>query len=181
MSINFYYQNVRGLKTKLRECYLNSLQQNNTIVLLTETWLNSSIFNNELFNPEYTIYRKDRDLILTGKKDGGGILIAVSNKFPSERLFHLENNDEFMFVRIKYNSNSKDDIVICLTYFPPLTKVNTYKCFFEIIDNNSLSLNNKLIIVGDFNLNKIDWDYHCPITSPINWTGDEAEYVIPPT
>lgn len=54
-----FYQNCRGLRTKLLtlKCYLASF--NYVFIVLTETWLNSDVFDSELGFDNYNIYRCD--------------------------------------------------------------------------------------------------------------------------
>ena len=48
------------------------------ILAVTETWLSSSIYDNEILLSQYTIYRNDH------KSRGGGIMIAISQTIPSK-------------------------------------------------------------------------------------------------
>lgn len=60
-SINAYYQNVRGLKTKLINIKNNISICEYDIIFLTETWLNDSVSDGELCDPnKYCVYRRDR-------------------------------------------------------------------------------------------------------------------------
>lgn len=59
-SIRFYYQNVRGLRSKTTTVRRNMPMIDADVVALTETFLNSSVCDGELFSDEYTIIRKDR-------------------------------------------------------------------------------------------------------------------------
>ena len=59
-SLSIYYQNVRGLRTKCRDFYLSACACPYDIIVLTETWLNNSFFDNELFNDDFIVYRCDR-------------------------------------------------------------------------------------------------------------------------
>lgn len=43
------------------------------IIALTETWLDSSVFNGELIDNNYTIFRKDRDFAAVNRSRGGGV------------------------------------------------------------------------------------------------------------
>lgn len=76
--LKILYQNVRGLKSKTDDFYRNVCCSQFDVIILTETWLNNGIYDKELFDPRYKVYRRDRDLITSGKSDGGGVLIAVS-------------------------------------------------------------------------------------------------------
>ena len=50
----------------------------NYVLTLTETWLNSSILDEEIRLPGYLCVRKDR----TGHKHGGGTLIYIRENLP---------------------------------------------------------------------------------------------------
>jgi hypothetical protein len=54
------------------------------IIIGTETWLNDSVHNSEIFPPNYNIYRRDR-------RDGfGGVLIAVKADIVNDHLGSLK-------------------------------------------------------------------------------------------
>ena len=76
-----YYQNTRGLRTKTLDIYNYSTQINYSIIAFTETGLNDSFSDNELFSNNYSVYRSDRNYIGTNCRRGGGVLLAVNNKF----------------------------------------------------------------------------------------------------
>lgn len=82
-SIGFYYQNVRGLRSKIDNFFTATSDAAYDVIILTETWLNDHIPSPLLFGQAYSVYRKDRDPIRTGKSRGGGVLVAVSNKLAS--------------------------------------------------------------------------------------------------
>ena len=64
-----------------------------SIVGVSETWLTSSIWDNEILPHGFTIYRNDR------KTRGGGVLMAVKNSIPSELLI-TPGNIEAIAIRI---------------------------------------------------------------------------------
>ena len=72
--MSLYYHNVRGLRSKTRDLFLKSQNFSYNVICLTETWLNSSFYDNELFCNKFGIYRKDRhdshESVI-----GGGVLI----------------------------------------------------------------------------------------------------------
>ena len=53
---SFYYQNVRGLRTKCSDLFIASLACSYDIISLSETWLHSSIFDAELFHSDFVVY-----------------------------------------------------------------------------------------------------------------------------
>lgn len=71
MKLKIYYQNVRGLRTKTDEFFSSSIKCDFDLVILTESWLNEHVFNGELFDDRYAVYRNDRDPVVTDKSRGG--------------------------------------------------------------------------------------------------------------
>ncbi|KAI5717180.1 hypothetical protein M8J77_001365 [Diaphorina citri] len=61
----------RGLNSKTKTFHMNILNQDHEIIALTETWLQDNVFDTELFDDNYQIFRQDRDLTITDKETGG--------------------------------------------------------------------------------------------------------------
>jgi len=118
------------------------------ILALSETWLNSSILNSELFTDEYTVFRRDR-CADTGMLRGGGVLLAVKNHIKAKRLFRLETEGENIWLKIQLNS--KFSFICAIVYFPPNSPLQTYINFFDKINIFTFT-NEHLLILGDFNL-----------------------------
>lgn len=55
-----YYQNVRGLRTKINDLYLSAIDTSYDIVLLSETWLDNCLYDSELFSSNSRLMRCDR-------------------------------------------------------------------------------------------------------------------------
>lgn len=159
MSINVYYQNTRGLKTKTATFYQNILLQDFDVVVLTETWLNDSVFDTELFDSRYHVFRRDRETSKYKKrKDGGGVLIAVSKRFYSSRISKYESKCEDVWVKIDGSSkgSSKNSLYICAVYLPSPLKMDDLDTFTKRAQH-ALEKGNHAIILGDFNLKEIKW------------------------
>ncbi|XP_040075893.1 uncharacterized protein LOC115309781 [Ixodes scapularis] len=62
-------------------------EKNNTIFMLTETWLDASVHGGELLGTAHAIYRRDRG----GR--WGGVLVAVPNGITADRRHDLEHPD----------------------------------------------------------------------------------------
>ncbi|CAH2087310.1 unnamed protein product [Euphydryas editha] len=171
--IDIYYQNVRGLRTKTNKVMENILNSDYKIVALTETWLNSSISSNELFDSRYIVHRKDRFCSPSNsKKDGGGILIAVSKDISSCRMSHWETDGENMWVILDIVCGQfVKRIGVCVVYLPPPVKVETAEKLFESIDIVINQIDD-VIIMGDFNMSFIEWsagdDVSCMVPSKYN-------------
>lgn len=80
-----FYENIRGLRTKVDKLNVASLSQNYDILALTETWLNSDFNDYELLDNRYAIFREDRDYNLAGCARGGGVLFAVKKNIACRK------------------------------------------------------------------------------------------------
>jgi len=86
--------NTRFLKGKTIE--LSEVTSNADIVCITETHIDDTIKNHQIFDyNSKLIYRNDRNI------SGGGVLIAVDHKFPTiEVTFNNPDNTELIFVHV---------------------------------------------------------------------------------
>ncbi|KAG6457452.1 hypothetical protein O3G_MSEX010311, partial [Manduca sexta] len=165
--ISIYYQNVRGLRTKTAVFYRNMCLSAYDIVCLTETWLNGSIVDSELFDDRYLVWRSDRDYLDRKQNKGGGVLIAVRREIAAESLMKWSSSAEDLWVTITLR-NKKEvghrsyKIHICTVYICDqnllnsitVQRLNFVKNLTNIILQNPLD---KFIILGDFNLPNILW------------------------
>ena len=176
--LRIYYQNVNGLKTKIDEFSTNIILNSYEIICLTETNLNTEINSQELFiNNNYIVYRNDRNLELSSKRSGGGVLCAVKTEFESFRRYDLNSTIEALWIQCKVE---KDIFLVCTVYFPPKSKFIDFEYFSKYLDNiiNTLDLNTHVIIVGDFNLPTIEWEVENNISIPNQWSGAQAEEIL---
>lgn len=165
--LDIYYQNVRGIRTKTNDIYNNVTLSNYPIIALTETWLNDNICNREIFDSRYIVYRRDRCLSRGSKKDGGGVLVAVSRNIPSARVESWESECEDIWVTLQINcGNIVKRIALCVIYLPPPVRLESLGTFLENASNvmNHVS---DVVIMGDLNL------------SFIKWTKDSLNHLIP--
>lgn len=68
------------------------------IVAVTDSHLDDTILDAELFPPNYVVYRKDRN------RKGGGVLLAVRDEILSTRR-NCDANSEILWVDIFYGKN----------------------------------------------------------------------------
>lgn len=156
--LDIYYQNVQGLRTKTNSTLRNVLTSNYKIIAFTETWLNVNINNNEIIDDRYIVYRRDRMSSTSSKKDGGGVMLAVSRDIPSVREVTWESDAENLWVTLQLKINNiMKNISICVVYLPPPVKLDTLS---NVLDNieSKIDLCDDLVILGDFNLGFIEWN-----------------------
>lgn len=145
------------MKSKLHTFYLNCAICDYDLIVLTETWLNESVLNPEVIPNVFTLYRIDRNTNNSIFSKGGGALIAVRNTLKSEPLYENEFlNLELLCVKL---SVGDVNIIVVACYIPSgssLTSYGDYITALSIIGNRCFP-NDKLFVIGDFNLTNVTW------------------------
>lgn len=177
--LNIFYQNVRGLKTKLTELYTKSLCSNSSCICLTETWLDETVLDSELFCNNFIVYRCDRSVYNSEKSRGGGVLIAAEKSISSIKITLKYSTVEMICVKLSSNGQS---CYVFNVYLPPDALLAKYEA---CIDNITSVLDDaapceQFIIVGDFNIPEINWTPTCDeklnFMVPFNTTSEKAKY-----
>ena len=152
--------NARSLKSlhvtdDKQVCNLSRFQQlvyseSADMVWVTETWLTKDIHNTEILPTGYSIYRKDRKT-----RNGGGVLLAIkSDSFNSSR--ELVNSSDLEVTSVEIITHSKLKLLICCCYRPPNAEKIWLDKFNSILADLS-SRHDNIIICGDFNFPKVNW------------------------
>lgn len=155
-----YYQNVRGLKTKLSDFFIASSSSSYDVIMLTETFLDDTVNSLQLFNTEFCVYRCDRNSSNSRKQGGGGTLVAVRKKFASNQMLVNEFSVlEQVWVRIRMG---KQNLYLCSFYLPPYLKndssiVNAHIASVEAIVSR-MNANDLILICGDYNYSNLCWN-----------------------
>ncbi|KAK2578449.1 hypothetical protein KPH14_012589 [Odynerus spinipes] len=147
-----YYQNVRGLRSKLSElrCAIASLSTNYDIIILVETWLHSGILNAELGLEDFNVYRRDRYTNNITFKRGGGVLIAIRKHISSRQVSTQEQSVEQLFVKVYLEFKS---IIVGAVYLPPGTDSNVYELHGSSVEELcSGNAGSDIVLIGDYNL-----------------------------
>lgn len=181
--MNCFYQNTRGLRTKIAKRLKDRLTlRNYHIVGFTETWLSSRFDSEGIFDDTYAIHRADRsERTYVGPRNNlnddnitrGGALIAIKNNISSIRMKKWEEEVPFDNVWIKINTKSTKKIFINCIYInhaSNFNKINTYfKQLHDII--NSREPDSFFVILGDFNLSCIEWYFENNKCLALNYEG----------
>ncbi|CAH2096644.1 unnamed protein product [Euphydryas editha] len=99
-SLNIYYQNTQGLRTKTSTFKRNLTLNQFDIISLTETWLLDGVFDQELFDDRYLVWRRDRNYLNTHQKYGGGVLLAVRRDIPAIEQLDWQSSAEDLWVSL---------------------------------------------------------------------------------
>lgn len=168
-NLSIYYQNCGGMRSKLSEFRNNLLCTNYDIVIITETWLMPGIFDSEITDDRYILFRRDRDFSTSDKKDGGGIIVAIKKHIPAIRNTNLEDeNVEELFINLQL---PKTRIILCVTYIPPATRYGTYETHLQKLQTlYTADSDTKFLIIGDYNIPDLTWiqQTDCDYLKPVD-------------
>jgi len=179
MELNIYYQNTQGLRSKLHDFYLSVLDNEYSVVCICESWLKDCILDSELFNTNYSVYRRDREMGLGGKTDGGGVLMAVSSDLWSCAKPEWSNSGvcENLWISIKLNGGKF--VHLCCVYVPPHASVADITSLSETMNRVfDLNPNDDILIVGDFNFPYIKWENSGKHFIPTNYSSSRESAFI---
>ncbi|XP_050516531.1 uncharacterized protein LOC126891399 [Diabrotica virgifera virgifera] len=155
--LTVYYQNVRGIRTKLTALEESAATTDYDVLIFTESWLCDGISNDELGLLDFNIYRKDRSPLTSDKVIGGGVLIAVKKCYSSRSILLPHVHLEELFVEV---CTLNECYIFGTVYLPPNSALISYEnhCIsIESVCNNFPE--HKFILTGDYNLPNSEW-YH---------------------
>lgn len=137
--------NVRSLLPKIDEIRIFVRDSNPSCILLTETWLDETVFDSEINIHNYVIQRKDRN------RHGGGVCIYIRQDiaFNARPDFnHQELEGTFIDILLP-----KTKPILCGVLYRPPKQTN----FYDILESIFLSIpslnESETVILGDFNTN----------------------------
>ena len=146
--LNINLQSSSGKRAEISNL-LDSLKPD--IVVATETWLDSSIQNAEIFPDSFKVFRKDRH------RHGGGVLVAVHSQFDcSEVREFQEDNCELIWVRLKLPG--RKHLYVCSYYRPDVADEASFNAFNASLTKATSISNAHLIVAGDLNFPSWDWN-----------------------
>ena len=137
--------NARSIVNKLHNFSSFVYTSNYQIIAVTETWLTSSIYNNEILPSNFTVYRNDR-----GTR-GGGVLLAVNLSIPS-KIVSCPDDIEAIVIELF----PQHPVKLCLVYNPPNTGLLYQQKLISFL-SDIMQTDGNVIILGDFNTPDIDW------------------------
>lgn len=173
-----YYQNVRGLRSKLHEFRTATAATDFDCIVLTETWLNNDFAPSEIFSANYCVHRKDRQYEQLSCSRGGGSLIAVRNCFKT---IDLPSSNSLLFddVWSEIILMERNPLIVCGVYFPPCSISDAYDEFATTVERYKAKFeNSRFIIAGDFNLPDIQWQFDECVMFPLIISPKRAENFI---
>lgn len=155
-TLNLFYQNVRGLRTKLTNLKsIIPLFHSYDVIILTETWLHPDILSSELGLFNFLVYRYDRCPLTSSHGRGGGVLVAVRTSIKSFPIHEYTVHVEQLFVVISFGSFK---LLICAVYLPPSSSLPMYEAHTSSVEKVLSSISpSHILLCGDYNLPNINW------------------------
>lgn len=138
--------NCRSVVNKVTHLEGMLFTHNPDIAVLTETWLDEEIFDSEFVPKNYKVFRKDRD------RRGGGVCILFKSSFQILKMPDIPGV-EAVFCKV-YANNVR--YILGAIYRPPNSTVTVLDELKEYLYRYTMP-DDKLILVGDFNLPNINW------------------------
>lgn len=154
-----FYQNVRGLRTKIDELFLATSDCNHDIIILTETGLNDCIYDAQLFGTTFNVFRCDRSASNSCKTRFGGVLIAVKSCYSSKVVYTI-NGHGLEQICVSCAVKGKN-LWICAVYIPPdrsndASIINNHVASVDELRAKA-SFEDVLLVCGDFNQPRMRW------------------------
>ncbi|KAK6967414.1 hypothetical protein BgiMline_027229 [Biomphalaria glabrata] len=142
--------NFQSIRNKTADLEILLECEKPDIIAGTETWLHPEIYNAEIFNSNYEIFRKDR------ADNHGGVLLAIKNTLIAEEItLPNSKNIESTFCKINTTSTS---LIIGSIYRPPNSSLEyMQELCNQITALKETNKNAVFWIMGDFNLPDINW------------------------
>ena len=134
--ISIFYANSRSLVNKTALLELEIATYRYDIMVFTETHLDSTITDSELFPSNYTVFRRDRPY---NDRKGGGVLIATRDTVKAFQREDLLCDSELLFLDILVSGNRK--VKLGVFYRPPKSDINSLLDLQTALD--SVSFNTK--------------------------------------
>ncbi|CAG2247966.1 unnamed protein product [Mytilus edulis] len=144
--LNINFQSIKR-KQHLVQNIIDSTKPD--IVIGTETWLDSTIKDIEIFPEEYTLYRKDRKI--------QQVLNAIKSDFISDEVEDLTPDAKSEMVWAKIEIKGSRSLYISSFYNPKTSDEQSIKWFDTSVKRATQIKNAAILIGGDFNLPGWDW------------------------
>ena len=143
--IHILHLNIRSLLSKIDElCYI-AIKSKATIICITETWLDETVWDPEISIPEYNLLRKDQN------RDGGGVCMYIRSDIAHRVRIDFPH-PELETVWAEIMLPKPRPILVGTCYRPP-KQMNFYDLMEQCCIDNNRFITMETILIGDFNTN----------------------------
>ena len=135
------------------------MSSNYDVICFTESWLDDDVEDCDIGFFNHNIFRCDRSVLTSSREKGGGVLVAVSKKYPCEQIYLRNNSFEYVILKILINDKK---LLLGNVYLPPYTTSEEYCDFINELQDifsytNTFDSLEDFILLGDFNLSGFHW------------------------
>ena len=144
---SLFYQNSRGLNTKIAQFTEEVNCSNYDAIAITESWFRKEIDYFAQLSKRYKVFRVDRKLDLGSKTKGGGVCLLIKSDFNFQIINTPFSELEVLIGYLTGKNNER--IVLALHYFPPDLSVKVYKEYCTWFQQRFINEKSKIVFVGD--------------------------------
>ena len=167
-SFSVLHLNIRSLNKNFEnfKLFLAEINFNFKLICLSETWCQDKNPNeNSLFQlPNYNVIHQNRNQ----NRKGGGVCIFIHqslNYKTRDDLSTCTEDGESLSIEI---INKTTNVIITTSYRPPAGKMKPFKNFLKQVLSKNLKSNKTMFLVGDFNLNVLDYESNTKVKNFFN-------------
>ena len=184
--LSIFHTNIRSLKRNFENLnqFLDSVESQFDIIALSETW---SIRKKSKNNFSLSGYHSLEELPGSTQNSGCGVYIKENLNFKKRNdLTYVSKtkDEEFQALWVEILNKKKKNILLCVVYRHPKSKRNElFSNYLKEKTQTVLHEKKELIIVGDFNMNFLQYDKDQTINEFIDITLQNClkPYILLPT
>ena len=125
-----------------------ALSSHSHVIALTETWIDSSISNHEIFIPGYSPIHRDRS------RHGGGILLYISESLIINST-NINKTSELLFADLRLKHGA---VMIGLYYRHPSSQSSALSDLESALESTPPAFMKNFVLLGDFNIDLLQPD-----------------------
>ena len=179
--LSFLHMNIRSLSCHFDELHslLVNLNISFSVVAVSETWDSfARPLSTNVDIPGCTFFSSK------SQSQNGGVGLYVKTCLgPVSRPELDGNSEEYETVLAKIENPKGKNILICCAYRHPSTEIDHFTEHLQRSLSNPLLANKHVFILGDFNINLLNFDFHTPTSDFVSLLLSQHYllYIIHPT
>ena len=178
---SLFHMNTRSLSLHFDELIstLATLKINFDVIGVSETW--NSFENPIRTNVEITGY--SHFPCQSYSQNGGVALYVKSGLSPTLRPDLSKDSADFETVWVEVENKKGKNYLFCCAYRHPNTNLDSFSDYLQEILSSSTVSNKQTFILGDFNVNLLNYNSHTPTTNYVNFLFSKQflPYIIHPS
>jgi len=142
--LGFIHLNVRSMLAKMDMIRIWALSTDADLIVISETWLNKSVLNEDISIDGYTVYRTDRP------RKGGGVAVYIKSKFSVNVLISKSVSKQFEFLALDLEVSRTLHITVVGCYRTPSAVKDALPSLMQLLSDLNF---NEIVVIGDLNWN----------------------------